>query len=69
MALGILGELENYTGKRMTSGKIFYVPQQPWVFTSSIRQNIIFGNEYNQEKFNKIVEVCSLKQVEWFKNM
>ena len=58
----MLGELDNYEGSVGVSGKVFYVSQQPWVFTSSIRQNIIFGNEYNQEKFQKVVEACSLKK-------
>lgn len=58
----MLGELDNYEGRVGVSGKVFYVSQQPWVFTSSIRQNIIFGQEYNKEKFDKVVEACSLKK-------
>nr|QUF59454.1 ATP-binding cassette transporter Abcc4-1 [Brachionus angularis] len=62
LLLGILGELEKYTGKIYSNGKIFYLTQQPWLFTASIKQNITFGSEYVKEKFDKIVEVCSLKK-------
>jgi ATP-binding cassette subfamily C (CFTR/MRP) protein 4 len=55
--------LKTYTGSIDIKGKIFYVSQQPWVFTASIKQNIIFGKPYDKEKFDKIVEACSLKKV------
>ena len=61
--MSMLGELENFTGRISSRGKIFYIAQQPWVFTSSIRQNILFGMEYDKDKFDKICEVCSLKKV------
>jgi ABC-type bacteriocin/lantibiotic exporter with double-glycine peptidase domain len=60
--MGLLGELDNYEGSIYSSGNFFYVSQQPWIFTSSIRQNIIFGKEFDREKFDKIVEACSLKK-------
>nr|APD26517.1 ATP-binding cassette transporter subfamily C member 4 X1 protein [Brachionus koreanus] len=62
LLLGMVGELENYTGQIFKKGKIFYLTQQPWVFTASIRQNITFGLPYIKEKFDKIVDVCSLKK-------
>lgn len=58
----MIGELSNYEGSVSIGGKVFFVTQQPWVFTSSIRQNITFGQEFNREKFDKVVEVCSLKK-------
>jgi len=63
LLLGLIGELENYEGKIDVKGKIAYISQQPWIFTASIKQNILFGNEFNKEKFDKVVEVCSLKKV------
>lgn len=63
LLLGLIGEIENYTGKMDVKGKIAYISQQPWIFTASIRQNILFGNEMNREKFDKVVEVCSLQKV------
>lgn len=63
LLMGILGELDNFTGKICTSGKIFYCSQEPWLFTASIKQNIIFGNMFVKEKFDKVVEACSLKKV------
>lgn len=60
--MGMLGELNNHGGSVTSNGKIFYVSQQPWVFTSSIRQNITFGKEFDRKKFERVVEACSLKK-------
>lgn len=61
--MSLLGELENYTGKIDVKGKIAYIAQQPWIFTASIRQNILFGNAYDKEKFDRVVKACSLQKV------
>jgi ABC-type transport system involved in cytochrome bd biosynthesis fused ATPase/permease subunit len=63
LLLGMLGELENYTGSISVGGKIFYISQQAWIFPASLKQNILFGMPYNKIKFEKVVEVCSLKKV------
>ncbi len=44
-------------------GSVFYVPQEPWIFSASIRQNIVFGQSYEPKKFNKIVKACCLDEV------
>ncbi|KAH3661347.1 hypothetical protein OGAPHI_006754 [Ogataea philodendri] len=32
----------------------------PWVQNATIKENIVFGEEYDQEKYDTIVKVCSL---------
>jgi ABC-type transport system involved in cytochrome bd biosynthesis fused ATPase/permease subunit len=59
----MLGELDNFTGGIGVSGKVFYISQQAWIFPASLKQNILFGMPYDKEKFDKVVEVCSLKKV------
>ena len=59
----MLGELENYAGKISTGGRIYYISQQAWIFPASIKQNIIFGMPFVKDKFDKVVEACSLKKV------
>jgi hypothetical protein len=59
----MLSELENYTGNVSVGGKMFYISQQAWIFPATLKQNILFGMPYVKEKFDKIIEVCSLKKV------
>lgn len=39
-------------------GKIAYVEQEPFIFSGTVEENITFGLEYDDERFNKVVE-CS----------
>ncbi|XP_062103749.1 ABC transporter C family member 9-like [Humulus lupulus] len=56
----ILGEMQKITGTVKISGTKAYVPQSPWILSGSIRENILFGNEYDNSKYEKTVEACAL---------
>lgn len=49
----ILGELELDAGMLFVNGSISYAPQEPWLFEGSIRQNILFIEEYNEKRYVK----------------
>ena len=56
-----LGEMHklNY-GTININGSTAYIPQQAWIQNATIRENILFGREYNEKFYNKIVAACSL---------
>lgn len=56
----ILQELSPLKGKTKISGTISYAPQEPWLFGGTLKQNILFGESFNEEKYNEVVKVCSL---------
>ena len=58
----IIGEILPTSGQIAYQGRIAYVSQTPWVFSGTIRQNILFGKEYNHSAFERVIEVCSLKE-------
>jgi len=37
------------------------VAQQAWIQNATVRDNILFGSEYNEEKYNRIVDACTLR--------
>lgn len=39
------------SGKVAVSGSIAYVSQQPWILNATIRENILFGEMYNEDRF------------------
>lgn len=59
----ILGELPKDKGLINVTGRIAYVSQQPWVFSGTVRSNILFDKEYEKEKYEKVLKVCALKKV------
>ncbi|KAK1128362.1 hypothetical protein K0M31_002826 [Melipona bicolor] len=56
----ILRELSLKEGVLETSGRISFADQRPWIFASSIRQNILFGHPMNETRYNEVVRVCQL---------
>ena len=60
LLMSILGELPIFSGKVSCIGKIAYVSQTPWVYSGTVRENIVFGMPFVEEKYNKIIEVCDL---------
>ena len=39
-----------------------YASQEPWVFAATIRQNIIFGQEYDKRRYHDVIRTCSLEK-------
>ena len=58
----ILQELPLISGSLEVHGKLAYVSQEPWIFASSIRQNILFGEPMVKERYDKVVRVCQLEK-------
>lgn len=63
----ILGELKPLTGQIYVSGKVSYASQEPWLFAGSVRSNILFGQPYDKDRYQKVINVCALvKDLEQF---
>lgn len=60
--IALLGELQKISGDLDLKGSVFYLSQEPWIFTDTIQQNILFGNEYDKDKYNTVIKVCCLEQ-------
>ncbi|KAJ8687082.1 hypothetical protein QAD02_022876 [Eretmocerus hayati] len=58
----ILGELNLVSGQVEVDGKVSYADQESWVFGASVRQNILFGQEFKNQKYQKVVNVCALRK-------
>lgn len=56
----IIGEMEKFSGKICVNGSIAYAPQQAWIQNATIRENILFGQNYDQDLYEKVIAACSL---------
>ncbi|XP_014275661.1 probable multidrug resistance-associated protein lethal(2)03659 [Halyomorpha halys] len=57
----ILRELNLTSGSIQVNGQLSYASQEPWLFNGSVRQNILFGLEYDRDRYRQVVNVCSLR--------
>ena len=62
LLLAMLKEISITSGTCLTKGKIAYVPQVPWVFSGTIRENITFYNPFDQNKLELVIEACALEK-------
>lgn len=58
--LAILKELTAVKGSFDVSGTVSYASQKPWMFSGSIKQNILFGQPWNDERYQKVIFFFSI---------
>ncbi|KAG1326564.1 putative ABC transporter C family member 5 [Cocos nucifera] len=56
----ILGEMHLIHGVIQSCGSIAYVPQVPWIQSGSVRDNILFGKEYDARRYREVLQACAL---------
>ncbi|TVU13478.1 hypothetical protein EJB05_40536 [Eragrostis curvula] len=65
----ILGEIPKVAGMVKVSGSKAYVPQTAWILSGNIRDNILFGNPYYKDKYERVIQACALtKDLDLFAN-
>ncbi|GFS16304.1 multidrug resistance-associated protein 4 [Elysia marginata] len=62
LLMSILGELPAQIGTVRVRGKIAYVSQHPWIFSGSLRQNILFGQAFNKTRYDKVIRISALSR-------
>ena len=58
----IAGQVKLSSGTVQYPRPIVYAPQVPWLFSGTIKENILFGAPYNPEWYSTVVEACLLKE-------
>lgn len=58
----LLRELPIESGSINMCGKVSYACQEPWVFAGSVRQNILFGQDMDRNRYDMVVKACALEK-------
>ncbi|EDW02798.1 probable multidrug resistance-associated protein lethal(2)03659 [Drosophila grimshawi] len=58
----ILGELTAESGEIHVNGSFSYASQEPWLFTGTVRQNILFGQAMDKRRYAQVVKNCALER-------
>jgi ATP-binding cassette subfamily C (CFTR/MRP) protein 12 len=56
----LLGNMQRRAGVAMLRGRVAYCAQAPWIFAGSLRSNILFGRDFDEARFRRVVRACAL---------
>eukprot|EP01129_Flabellula_baltica_P005848 TRINITY_DN2144_c0_g1_i4.p1 TRINITY_DN2144_c0_g1~~TRINITY_DN2144_c0_g1_i4.p1 ORF type:complete len:1232 (-),score=200.95 TRINITY_DN2144_c0_g1_i4:2377-6072(-) len=56
----VLGEISLTNGEIKYKGSIAYVPQEPFLLNDTVRNNILFNKEYDEERYLDVISKCAL---------
>ncbi|TPX77540.1 hypothetical protein CcCBS67573_g01173 [Chytriomyces confervae] len=57
----IIGEMKRKNGSVVYSGSLGYAPQSAWIQNATLRENILFGNEYEPSRYQQTIQACALE--------
>ncbi|KAG0257232.1 Multidrug resistance-associated protein 1 [Actinomortierella ambigua] len=57
----IIGDMYKRLGTVRVSGRIAYAAQQAWIVNATVRDNIVFGMPFDQDKYDRIIYAAGLK--------
>ncbi|KAJ2402915.1 ATP-binding cassette glutathione S-conjugate transporter ycf1 [Coemansia sp. RSA 2559] len=60
LLLSVCGEIEMTKGSGAVFGSIALMEQTPWIMNDTVRKNILFGRDYDEDHYNRVVDACAL---------
>ncbi|KAK2963510.1 Multidrug resistance-associated protein [Blattamonas nauphoetae] len=61
LGAAIVGDMQRNAGTIRMDGRITYCPQTAWINNNTVRGNITFNADYDEEKYWNTVRVCALE--------
>lgn len=58
----ILGQMHKLRGVCKVNGNFAYASQEAWIFNATLKDNILFGKDFDEEKYTSVIEACCLTQ-------
>ena len=51
------------SGDVTVRGSVAYASQESWVYSASVRENILFGKPFRPDWYETVIEACALERV------
>lgn len=62
LLMGILSETSCKQGSVHHLSGVAFCPQTPWIVSGSLRDNVVFGSEFDQERYDQVLGATALAQ-------
>lgn len=56
----LAGDMRKTAGTVKRGARVAYCPQYAWIQNASVKENIIFGREFQEKWYSEVVEACAL---------
>ncbi|KAF7319425.1 ABC protein [Mycena chlorophos] len=57
---GIIGEMRNTGGSWVFGGRVAYCPQTAWIQNCTLRDNVLFGRPFDEQRYWQVIEDACL---------
>lgn len=57
----LAGDMRQISGSATIGGSRAYCPQSAWIQNATVQDNIVFGRELDESRFDQVVDACSLR--------
>ena len=57
----LVGEMRRTEGVVKLGGTVGFCPQTAWIQNATVRSNILFGKEFDQAKYDRVIHDCALE--------
>lgn len=57
----LVGEMRRTDGILTLGGKVAFCPQTAWIQNATLKDNILFGEELDEEKYDRVIHDCALE--------
>ncbi|CAN7997610.1 unnamed protein product [Ixodes hexagonus] len=62
LLMTILGELRLLSGDVKALGRVAYASQEPWMFTGSVRNNVVFDSAYDADRYRRVIYAAAMER-------
>ena len=60
LLLSLMGEIDKVGGSVKVAGTVSYAAQAAMVNNATVKENILYGNPYDEARYNTVVAACAL---------
>jgi ABC-type transport system involved in cytochrome bd biosynthesis fused ATPase/permease subunit len=61
---GLLGDVQSSDDTKISMAKgcsTSYAAQTPFILSTTVRENILFGSPFDEERYGKVLDACCLR--------
>ena len=62
LMLGMLNQLPMTGGTSLVTGRVAYCAQEAWIVNATLRDNVLFGRDFDPVLYGKVVYACELER-------